>query len=235
MGIVKKGSFGSDYGFRTIFEGIEIEETEDRFISEFAPEINSYFYKRRFFGGLEAQYNYKSFDNAINPTRGMTFMLNIGGKTEFKDTKNTYGFINSDLGFYNALTKDRNLVLKTDVRTQIRVGDELVFYQAANIGGNNGLRGFRTERFTGKNSFVGSADVRYSFPSFKTNVLPLQIGIFGGADVGRVWLKNEDSEKWHNDYGGGFWITAAESLSGTFNFFNSVEGFRFSFGFGLNF
>jgi len=65
--------------------------------------------------------------------------------------------------------------------------------------------------------------------------LPLQIGIFGGADVGRVWLKNDDSEKWHNDYGGGFWITAAESLSGTFNFFNSTEGFRFSFGFGLNF
>ena len=65
--------------------------------------------------------------------------------------------------------------------------------------------------------------------------MPLQIGIFGGADVGRVWLKGEDSEKWHNDYGGGFWITAAESLSGTFNFFNSTEGLRFSFGFGLNF
>ena len=127
------------------------------------------------------------------------------------------------------------MVLKTDLRTQIRIGDELVFYQASNIGGNNGLRGFRTERFTGKNSLVGSADVRYSFPSFKTNILPLQIGIFGGADVGRVWLKGEDSEKWHNDYGGGFWITAAESLSGTFNFFNSTEGLRFSFGFGLNF
>ena len=235
IGIIKKGSFGSDYGFRTIFEGIEIEETEDRFISEFAPEINTDFYKRRFFGGLEAEYNYKSFDNAINPSRGMTFMLNVGGKTEFKDTKNTYGFINSDLGFYNALSKDRKLVLKTDLRTQIRIGDELVFYQASNIGGNNGLRGFRTERFTGKNSLVGSADVRYSFPSFKTNILPLQIGIFGGADVGRVWLKGEDSEKWHNDYGGGFWITAAESLSGTFNFFNSTEGLRFSFGFGLNF
>jgi len=235
IGILKRGSFGSDYGFRTIFEGIEIEETEDRFISEFAPEINTEFYKRRFFGGLEAEYNYKSFDNAINPSRGMTFMLNIGGKTEFKDTKNTYGFINSDLGFYNALSKDRKLVLKTDLRTQIRIGDELVFYQASNIGGNNGLRGFRTERFTGKNSLVGSADVRYSFPSFKTNILPLQIGIFGGADVGRVWLKGEDSEKWHNDYGGGFWITAAESLSGTFNFFNSTEGLRFSFGFGLNF
>jgi hypothetical protein len=63
----------------------------------------------------------------------------------------------------------------------------------------------------------------------------LQIGVFGGFDVGRVWLKGDFSDKWHNDYGGGFWITAAESLSGTFNLFNSVEGLRFSFGFGLNF
>lgn len=235
IGILKKGNFGSDYGFRTIFEGIKIDETPNRFITDFAPVSNTDFYERRFFGGIEAEYKYKSFDNAINPTRGMTFLINVGGKTEFKETKNTYGYINSNLGFYNALSKNRQLVLKTDVKTQIRIGDDLIFYQAANIGGNNGLRGYRTERFTGRNAFVGSADLRYSFPSFKTSVLPLQIGIFGGADVGRVWLKNEGSDKWHNDYGGGFWVTAAESLSGTFNFFNSTEGFRFSFGFGLNF
>lgn len=235
-GIIKKGNFGSDYGFRTIFEGIKIDDTEDRFITDdFVPATNEEFYERRYFGGLETQFNYASFDEKINPKKGMTFMLQIGGKTEFKDTKNTYGYLNSNLGFYNALSKNKQLVLKTDVRAQIRVGDDLIFYQAANIGGRNGLRGFRTERFTGQNSFVGSADLRYSFPSFKTSTLPLQIGIFGGGDVGRVWLKNDTSNKWHNDYGGGFWVTAAESVSGTFNLFNSVEGLRFSFGFGLNF
>tara|TARA_R110002049_G_scaffold30345_2_gene103952 strand:- start:3188 stop:6865 length:3678 start_codon:yes stop_codon:yes gene_type:complete len=236
VGMLKKGNFGSDYGFRAILEGIELEDTENRFITnDFVPAINDEFYKRRFFGGVEAQFNYESFDDKINPKKGMAFMLQIGGKTEFKDTENTYGYLNSNLGFYNSLTENKKLVLKTDVRTQIRVGDDLVFYQAANIGGRNGLRGFRTERFTGKNSFVGSADLRYSFPSFKTSTLPLQIGVFAGGDVGRVWLKGDFSDKWHNDYGGGFWVTAAESLSGTFNFFNSVEGLRFSFGFGLNF
>ncbi|NJX15256.1 metallophosphoesterase [Tamlana crocina] len=235
-GILKKGNFGSDYGIRTVFEGIEIDDTPGRFITdEFVSSSNTEFYERRYFGGLEAQFNYESFDDKINPKKGMTFHLQVGGKTEFKDTKNTYGYLNSDLGFYNTLTTNKALVLKTAVRTQVRVGDDLVFYQAANIGGNNGLRGFRTERFTGKSSLVGSADLRYSFPSFKTRALPLQIGVFGGADVGRVWLKGDFSDKWHNDYGGGFWVTAAESLSGTFNFFNSVEGFRFSFGFGLNF
>ncbi|MFL1010789.1 metallophosphoesterase [Flavisericum labens] len=234
-GILKKGSFGSDYGVRAILEGIEIEETENRFIADFIPISNKEFYKRRYFGGLEAQFNYESFDDKINPKKGMVFNLQIGGKTEFQETKNTYGYLNSNLGFYNSLTTNKKLVLKTDVRSQFRIGDDLVFYQAANIGGKNGLRGYRTERFTGKNSFVGSADLRYSFPSFKTRTLPFQIGVFGGADVGRVWLKDDFSDKWHNDYGGGFWITAAESLSGTFNLFNSNEGLRFSFGFGLNF
>lgn len=234
-GLVKKGRFGSDYGVKTIFEGIEIGDTPDRFISTFAPILNTDFYKRRFFGGLEAEYKYKSFDNDVSPTNGMAFLFNIGGKTELKGIKNTFGYINSNLGFYNALSKNKKLVLKTGVKTQIRMGDDLLFYHASNIGGDNGLRGYRTERFTGKNSFVGNADLRYGFPAFKTNIVPLQIGVFVGTDVGRVWLKNEDSNKWHNDYGGGFWVAAADSLSGTFNFFNSTEGFRFSFGFGLNF
>ncbi|MCK8479383.1 metallophosphoesterase [Psychroserpens algicola] len=234
-GILKKGNFGSDYGFRAIFEAIEIEDTDNRFITDLVPSSFEEFYERRLFGALEAEYKYASFDNKLNPTRGMTFLINVGGKTEFKDTKNTYGYLNSNLGFYNALSRNRKLVLKTDARLQVRVGDDLVFYQAANIGGRNGLRGYRTERFTGKNSFVGSADLRYSFESFKTKTLPLQIGVFGGFDVGRVWIKGDFSDKWHNDYGGGFWITAADSLSGTFNLFNSTEGLRFSFGFGLNF
>ncbi|NNE32077.1 MAG: phosphoesterase, partial [Winogradskyella sp.] len=234
-GVVRKGDFGGDYGFRTIFEAIEIDPTQNRFITAFESPSNTDFYKRRVFGAIEGEYTYESFDASLNPSRGMTFLLNLGARTELDNTKNTYGYLNSDLGFFNALSHNRKLVLKTKLRTQFRFGDDLIFYQAASIGGDNGLRGYRTERFTGRNSLVGSADLRYSFNQFKTRLLPVQIGVFGGFDVGRVWLKGDFSEKWHNDYGGGFWITAAESLSGTFHLFNSDEGLRFSFGFGLNF
>ncbi|WP_055447675.1 metallophosphoesterase [Lacinutrix mariniflava] len=236
VGLLKRGDFGGDYGFKVIAEAIEIGESTDRFIETFTPStINKGFYERRFFTGIEANYNYASFDNKIVPTRGMTFNIETGFKTEPEETKNTYGYFNSNLGFYNALSKNRRLVLKTDLRGQVRIGDDLIFYQAANIGGKNGLRGFRTERFTGRNSLVGSADFRYSFKSFRTSTLPLQIGVFAGGDVGRVWLEGDYSDKWHNDYGGGFWVSAADSVQGTFNFFNSVEGLRFSFGFGIAF
>lgn len=236
FGLSKKGNFGSDYGVSLLGEAIEVEETPDRFIEVVQPQNTSQdFYGRRFFAGLQGDFNYESFDSKITPTRGMTFNISAGGKTEIDNSKYTYGFINSSLGFYNALITSRKLVLKTDIRTQLRFGEDLIFYQAANLGGQTGLRGFRLQRFTGQNSLAGSADVHYRFGSFKTKTLPLQIGIFGGADVGRVWTKNDSSDKWHNDYGGGFTITAADSIAGTFNFFNSVEGWRFSFGFGLNF
>ncbi|WP_228850438.1 metallophosphoesterase [Aegicerativicinus sediminis] len=234
-GILRKPAFGSDYGIRAIVEGIKIEQTDDRYITDEFVERDEEFYERKYFGSLEAEFKYHSSDNNLNPTRGMNFLLNIGGTSNFDDFDSTFGYINTDIGFYNALTRNRKLVLKTDARAQFRIGDDYMFYQAANLGGRNGLRGYRTERFTGRSSFVGSADVRYSFRSFQTKILPIQIGIFTGFDVGRVWAKGENSKQWHNDYGGGFWVTAAESISGTFNLFHGAEGLRFSFGFGLNF
>lgn len=235
VGLLKKGNFGSDYGIKLKAEGIKIAETTDRFIETFVPANNDDgFYDRRYFIGTEATFSYKSFDDKIVPSRAMVFKTAIGVKTEPSETKNTFAHLDVNLGFYNALSKNKKLVLKTDLRTQLRFGEDLVFYQAANIGGRNGLRGYRTERFSGQHSLVGSADLRYAFKSFKTNTLPLQLGLFIGSDTGRVWLKNDTSSKWHNDYGGGFWIAVADSIQGTFNLFNSVEGFRFSFGFGLN-
>lgn len=235
FGIVKHSDFGSSFGLKLLFEDFEIEDVPNRFITDYISVSNTEFFEHQQFGGVEAEFAYESVDQKINPTRGMNFMIHTGGKTMFDDTEHTFGFLNSHLGFYNAISTNRKLVLKTDVRSQLRLGNDIVFYQAANIGGNNGLRGYRTERFTGRNSLVSSADLRYSFNSFRTNILPLQFGVFGGFDIGRVWAENEDSDKWHNDYGGGFWVAAAETVSGTFNLFNSTEGLRFSFGFGINF
>lgn len=235
IGVVKRSAFGSDYGFRTVFEGIQIGDTADRFITEYQPATNECFYKRHYFGALEAEYDYFAADNKVNPSKGMVFNLNIGARTDLQDINKGYGYINSNVGFYNALTKNKALVLKTDVRAQFRFGHDFYFYQAASIGGESGLRGYRTDRFTGKHSLVTSADVRYSFPSINTRLWPLQFTVFGGGDLGRVWVKGDYSNKWHNDYGGGLRVTAAKSLSGTVNLFTGEDGSRFSFGLGYNF
>lgn len=236
VGLLKRGDFGSDFSFNIKLEGIKIGNTQDRFITELNDASTSdNLFVRRFFSSLNGSFNYISSDHKVVPTRGMVFNLNTGVKTEPSEVKNTFAYLDTHLGFYNALITNRKLVLKTDLRSQFRFGNNVLFYQAANIGGTNGLRGYRNERFTGQSSLVGSADLRYAFESFKTATLPLQIGLFVGGDIGRVWFDDNNSDKWHSDYGGGFWVAAADSIKGTFNLFNSSEGLRFSFSFGLNF
>ena len=43
-------------------------------------------------------------------------------------------------------------------------------------------------------------------------------------DIGRVWLKGEKSNKWHNGYGGGLWISPANRIVFTGSMMHSKEG-----------
>ncbi len=139
------------------------------------------------------------------------------------------------MGFYNALTRNRKLVLKTRIDSHINIGNEYEFYQAAKLGAASGLRGYRFDRYTGKSSFGTGFDLRYSFNTLKTSFLPFQIGIYTGYDVGRVWAEGENSDRWHDSYGGGFWINSADAIQGKFSVFAGGEGARFAFDIGLKF
>jgi len=43
------------------------------------------------------------------------------------------------------------------------------------------------------------------------------------------------SEKWHNTYGGGFFVNASELMSANIGVFNSKDGARVAFGLGFGF
>lgn len=234
IGVVKESPFGSFFKYMASFEGVEIENTEDRFITEeFVSEKD--IFERIYYVGLEGIYRYESYDDVLNPKNGMKFELNVGGKMNAKETDEFFGYINPYLGFYRSIGRSQKFVLNPRIQAEINLGDDFQFYDAATLGGNNGLRGFRHQRFTGESAFATGADLRYSFDQFKTPILPIQIGIFAGYDIGRIWQDGENSSLWHDSYGGGFWITSAQAISGRFNFFSGGEGWRFSFGFGFNF
>ncbi|MEG9326608.1 Calcineurin-like phosphoesterase [Salinimicrobium catena] len=233
-GFVRESPFGSYFKYVATFEGVEVEETEGRFITEeFADSPD--FFNRKYFLGIEGTFRYESYNDVINPSNGMKFELVVGGKMNTQHTDNFYGYINPYLGFFRGITRSDKLVLNPRVQAEINLGDDFEFYQAANLGGDNGLRAYRLHRFAGESAFATGADLRYSFNQFKTPVLPVQIGVFVGYEAGKIWQDGEDSNPWHESYGGGFWVTSAQALSGRFNFFTGEEGFRFSFGFGLNF
>lgn len=234
-GFENKTPFGSLFRYTASFEGNEVEATENRFITEDFETEDPDFFDRKYFAGLDALYRYESYDDVLNPSRGMKFELNLGGQMNTAETSQAYAYFKPYLGFYNAITTNRKLVLKTKVEAHLNMGDDYEFYQAAQLGGNTGLRGYRLQRFTGKSAFATGADLRYGFDQFTTRFLPLQIGVFAGYDLGRVWNDFEDSNKWHDSYGIGFWVNSAQAVNGTFNLFKGSEGYRFSFGFGFEF
>ena len=231
VGAVKNGRLGSYFQYSASIEGNQVENTNGRFINSFQFDVNDPF-ERKWFAGLNATYRYESYDVAVNPTRGMKFELNAGTRSNVDDVERTFGYIKPYLGFYNALSRNRKFVLKTSALSHFNVGNDFEFYQSAQVGGQNLLRGYRNQRFSGKSALAASADIRYSFNQFKTKVLPLQFGVFTGVDTGRVWQRGGlDSDKWHQNYGGGFWVNSADAINGTFNLFVGDDGPRFSFSF----
>ena len=150
------------------------------------------------------------------------------------ETTRTFGYIIPSLEFFKAVSKNRKLVLHTKAQGHFNIGNSYEFYQAANLGADSGLRGFREQRFSGESALAFGTDLRYNLLKFKTGLLPFNLGVFGGFDFGRVWVDDENSNTWHTDFGGGVLISAVDAITGQVSFFKSDEGTRVSFGLGVS-
>jgi hypothetical protein len=71
------------------------------------------------------------------------------------------------------------------------------------------VRGLREDRYAGDGSAYGNAELRMRLGRFFA-LLPGDYGVFGLADVGRVFLEGESSDVWHTGVGGGFWFAFLE-------------------------
>lgn len=107
------------------------------------------------------------------------------------------------------------------------------FFNASTLGGIENLRSYRRTRFHGGTSFYHNFDLRTKLLNFRTYLFPGELGILGFHDLGRVWLNNERSDKWHSSRGFGLWIAPVKELVVSFNYaFSNEENLPFvQFGF----
>jgi hypothetical protein len=237
--LIWRGRLGASFEIGLSYESIEVEETIGRFINDQFigndMDVNDDFY------GVHAKYQFKNSDNAAFPTLGMLFAIEAGYKNNVSESR-SFGYLIPELGFDYKLVSNGQLVLATKFKGHINFGDDFKFYQGANIGANNGLRGFRNERFTGKNAFVQSTDLRLNLRKIKTGLLPLNIGLYGGVDYGRVWVDSNllleashDSDNWNTSFGGGIFANAADIMTLNISAFTSDDGLRLGFKMGFGF
>ncbi|MFD0793636.1 hypothetical protein ACFQZX_08400 [Mucilaginibacter litoreus] len=161
--------------------------------------------------------------NSERPTRGIYWTTNFIGLQNLNEGHRRFGQFFTEFNFYLNPGGDSTLIIanRTGLGTTIGNAD---YYQQLKLGGIQTLRGYHTWRFTGKTMLYNGLEFRLKVLDFNSYLFPGSIGITGFNDVGRVWVPDESSSKWHDGYGGGIYINPAELISIQFSQGFSTEG-----------
>ncbi|WP_189702514.1 BamA/TamA family outer membrane protein [Subsaximicrobium wynnwilliamsii] len=193
-------------------------------------------FNKQYYAGADASFQYKNKSGEMAfIRRGFQFDVTAGYKTNIDEYNNEFTYLKPTLSIDYPLHPSGMAVLATKIGAHMNFGDAYEFYHAATLGGNQDLRGFRNERFNGKTAFYQSTDLRVGVHQFRTNFIPIRLGLSAGFDYGRVWVDNDNSQQWHNSYGGSVFINGFKALTANVGYYMSDESDRVIFTLGFAF
>jgi hypothetical protein len=153
-------------------------------------------------GGIS--FRFDSRNRITAATRGVLFEL--GGKLypAMWDVDSTFGELHGLATTYLSARAplDPTLALRIGGR---KLWGAYPYFEAAFIGDPSTVRLGRVNRYAGDAAAYGTAELRLSLGELQM-VLPADLGVFGLADAGRVFLEGESSDEWHTAFGGGVWL-----------------------------
>jgi hypothetical protein len=186
-----------------IAEDLEVDNNADRFIKQPAAGVDSIIFDHNTFIGGDIKYSISKKDNDKNPSKGYNFQTSITYEKNITHTDKDFVNISSSFSFYIPFAK--NLVFAHRTGGATNFGD-FEFYHANTLGQNENLRGYYRSRFTGKTSFYQNTELRWALANLKGYVFRGKMGLYGFFDDGRVWMKNDNSDKIHIGYGPGLFF-----------------------------
>ena len=129
----------------------------------------------------------------------------------------------------------RGIALTTDADadrlTNIRFADDLLLCVKSSDEATRMLEGLsQTQRRFG-------LELNLKKTNMRTRIAQLETVTAGSSHkyLGRVWSDNDNSTKWHNDFGGSVWISGFSALTGNLGFYHGGDGNRLVFSVGFNF
>lgn len=180
--------------------------------------------KDKVFAGVVASFVNNNRNSDILPSSGTYLDARLVGYKGLNSFSNSMVQLNSSFSFYKKLGGEKSRFVLTDrIGGGITVGKP-AFYQAQFIGGQGNLLGYREFRFGGDHSLYNNLELRVKIADFINYVLPGRFGLLGFHDVGRVWRKGEQSDVWHQGYGGGVYFAPASLTVLRFVMGHSNEG-----------
>ncbi len=217
-------------------ESNEVDNEESGFAQQFFAPTNDVF-ERQLYAGGEVGLNYNNKQGLISyPRRGMELGVIAGYKRNIdEDFNNEFSYVQPTVSFIYPIHESGAAAIATKAQANFIIGDNYEFYHAATVGGNNSLRGYRNDRFNGQTSFYQSTDLRVGITQFRTGFVPIRLGVTAGFDYGRVWTDNDNSDKWHNSYGGSVFINGFQAITANVGYYVSDEDSRIIFTAGFRF
>jgi hypothetical protein len=238
---IKKRTIGNSgyFSLGPVFETSQIEQTPERYISEYGQSEDTDIFDRKYFAGAQFDFNYSNVDNIFSPHHGVRFYSAVNWTADVGEKSKSFTSVRSHFAFFKPIDQKENIILASQIGGGVNFGTGYEFYQMPTIGGQLGLRGYRAERFYGETSFFHNTDLRVKLHSSYNPFVPLTFGVFGSFDYGRVWIKDDSATNWHYSYGGGVWIAPVDMLVFSFSTFIPKEEFeespRFVFKLGFGF
>lgn len=154
-----------------------------------------------------------NINNALVPNSGInwnTFLTYEKGIS--RNTTNDVAKFQTDMTVYASRKSKPRVVGVIKLGFGKIFTDSTKYFQTLTLGQNNNLRGFLRNRFAGNQLAYGSLEFRIKLLENKSHFLPGPIGIIVFNDLGRVWSKIEQSNTWHNSYGGGLYFIPFNSV-----------------------
>lgn len=148
-------------------------------------------------------------DSDTYPETGIMWNSAISSYEALSTANRAFSAMSSDLSMYYTFFQTHT-TFASRIGGAHNIGD-FPFFSASTLGGNQGigmvgnLRGMRRERFSGQSAAYHNLEVRQKLGIIRTYAASFLYGVNLFFDYGRVWTPGDDSDIWHNAYGGGVW------------------------------
>ncbi|OAQ41879.1 hypothetical protein A5893_01815 [Pedobacter psychrophilus] len=184
------------------------------------------------FLSLKSYLNFSFLDDNKMPKTGFKWENKAEYFAEIQGASDKYLRLSTIGSFYATPNGNFPLTVALKLGAMTNIGD-YKFYQANTIGNNNYLRGFRSERFSGRSAYFANTELRFPISSFRNYVFTGDFGVYGFYDIAKVQNNFVENRNWHQGFGPGIYLNLFNKLLLTTGYGFTRESKLISFNFGF--
>ena len=183
--------------------------------------------------GVRLGLRYDTRDNKNYAKRGFLVDMNGSAFPAMWDVESTFSAVGGSATTFFELPVPLHPILAFRGGGR-KVWGDAPFYEAAFIGGRGTVRGMDAQRYAGDASLYGTSELRVPVTRVRFP-LPMDVGLLGFVDAGRVYVDGRSPGGWHTVAGGGLWFGIIDEATGFSVTLTNSDEKRVLIGTGLRF